>query len=59
MDRVGLVTGLEAFGALAVSPIAFAALRQSGRSSLSLMYSPDSILLTNFSGIGGVGDSAK
>ena len=53
MDEIALVAGLGALGA-SVSPVAFAVLRQSGRSSPRSMNCPDSTFLTSFPGIGGI-----
>ena len=52
MDEIDLVAGLGAFG-VSVLPVAFAVLRQSGRSSPRSMNCPDSIFLTRFPGMGG------
>ena len=51
MDEIDLVAGLGAFG-VSVLPVAFAVLRQSGRSSPRSMNCPDSIFLTRFPGMG-------
>lgn len=51
IDKFGLVAGLEALES--TSPSAFAALKESGRSSLNSTNCPDPIFLASFPGMGG------